>query len=73
MAREINYPVGTKNVLKQARKDNVNYLLHYIKKAISLETPSAVFVGIIGSWPDAQAHLDANPHRDPVKVYTRNR
>jgi len=73
MAQIITYTVGQKNILKQAEKDKVNYVVSYQKKAISLETPDIVIVGIKGSVIDLRDYLDAHPHRDNYYVYTNNR
>jgi hypothetical protein len=47
----------------------MDYVVQYMKKSISFETPDVVTVGIKGSYAKVEEYLNANPHRNPYLVW----
>jgi len=59
-------------VLKQARKDNCDYVLQYYSPLISLAVGNIVTVGIKGSYSYLKQYLKDHDHKETFLVYTAN-
>jgi len=75
MGTVYNYKRFSGNIiktLKQARKDNCDYVLQYYSPLISMAVGDTITVGIKGSYGYLKQYLKNHEHEEIFTVYATN-